>query len=436
MSRRDIAWYEDPKIKGLYIKASSNAMRNYHAPIVTPKTTFTGTNSLTDFLNHLGSYLSADEKRVLLVVDKDLPKFGEKVAERLKSLKQIDTRIFSNVLPEVPKYTVMEAVEVCKEYDPKVIIAIGGGSAIDTAKLILLYYEKPGINLNNLMAPSYLGLRKKVYILAAIPTTSGTGAETTFIAVVTDTDREPPKKTEVVLYELCPDFVVLHTDFVKTMPPYLTMGTGMDALAHSMGSYVLTMSTEYTDINNLKAIQMILDYLPRAVKRGNDIEARSKMQLAAYIAGIGFGNVSGGIEHGLGHSFGALFHVHHGVCVGMYLMASIAYQAKVTNRFIDLAKVFKIRIEDKQRDEILKELLEKLKTFMKLIGCPLSISELEKPKISRDDYMNKMDQMVEYAYDDYTTLSSTRKLDPPQIRRIYEIAYENKLDDLMELFYK
>ncbi|TFG01347.1 MAG: iron-containing alcohol dehydrogenase, partial [Promethearchaeota archaeon] len=303
MSRRDIAWYENEDLKSLYIKASSNAMRNYHGPIVSPKTTFTGTNSLIDFANHLGSFLSAEDKRVLLVVDKDLPKFGEKVAETLKTMKQIDSRIFSNVLPEVPRSTVMEAVEVCKEYDPKAIIAIGGGSAMDTAKMILLLYEKPEINLNNLMAPSYLGLRKKVYLLAAIPTTSGTGSETTFIAVVTDTDREPPKKTEVVLYELCPDFVVLHTDFVKTMPPYLTMGTGMDALAHAMGSYVLTMSTEFTDINNLKAIQMILDYLPRAIKRGNDLEARSKMQLGSYIAGVGFGNVSGGVEHGLGHSF-------------------------------------------------------------------------------------------------------------------------------------
>ncbi len=436
MSRRDIAWYEDPKLKSLYIKASSNAMRNYHGPIVTPKTTFTGTNSLIDFANHLGGFLSAEDKRVLLVVDKDLPKFGEKVAKTLKTMKQIDSRIFSNVLPEVPRSTVMEAVEVCKEYDPKAIIAIGGGSAMDTAKMILLLYEKPEINLNNLMAPSYLGLRQKVHLLAAIPTTSGTGSETTFIAVVTDTDREPPKKTEVVLYELCPDFVVLHTDFVKTMPPYLTMGTGMDALSHAMGSYVLTMSTEFTDINNLKAIQMILDYLPRAIKRGNDLEARSKMQLGAYIAGIGFGNVSGGVEHGLGHSFGALFHAHHGVCVGLYLCISLAFQSKATDRFKDLAKVFKINIEGRERDEILKELLEKLQAFMKLVGCPLSISELEKPKVSREEYMSKMDQMVEYAFDDYTTLSSTRKLDPPTIRWMYEIAYENKLDDIMELFYK
>lgn len=436
MSRRDIAWYENPDIKGLFIKAASNAMRGYHCPIVSPKTTFTGTNSLTDFINHLGAYLTKDEKRVLLVVDKDLRKMGEHVAERLKDLKGIDSKIFDNVLPDVPRKTVLEGVKMCQEYNPKVICAIGGGSAMDTAKLILLFYEKPDINLNNIMAPSYLGLRKKVFILAAIPTTSGTGAETTFIAVITDTDRDPPKKTEVVLYELCPDFAVLDPEFVKSMPTSLTMGTGMDALAHSMGSYVLTMSTIYTDMHNLKAIELILKYLPRAVKRGNDMEAREKMQLAAYIAGVGFGNISGGVEHGLGHSFGALFHVHHGVCVGLYLCASIAYQAKVTNRFLDFADLFKVQKEGKQKDEILREILMKVQDFMKAVSCPLSVKELQKPKISYEDYTSKMDQMVEYAFNDYTTLSSTRKLENPKIRRMFEVAYDNKIDDLMSLYYE
>lgn len=436
MSKEEVAWYENPDLKGLFIKASSNAMRNYHGPIVTPKTTFTGTNSLIDFINHIGSYLAPDEKRVLIVVDKDLRKMAERVAERFFSLKQVESRIFDNVHPEVPRLTVLDGVKACEEYDPKVMIALGGGSAMDTAKLIMLFYEKPNLNINNLVAPSYVGLRKKIHYLVAIPTTSGTGSETTFVAVVTDTERNPPKKTEVVLYELCPDFVVLHTDFVQTMPRYLTMGTGMDALAHSVGAYVLTMSSEFTDIHNLKAIQMILDYLPRSVKRGNDIEARYKMQLAAYIAGIGFGNVSGGIEHGLGHAFGALFHVHHGVCVGLFTCASVAYQSKVTNRFKDIAKIFKVKRSGRKNDEILRELLVKIQEFMGKVGCPIGVKDVERPnKISKEDYMAKIDMMIDYAFNDYTTLSSSRKLDPPQIRKMYEAVYENKIDDLMKLYY-
>ena len=434
MSKKDVAWYESPAMKSMYVKASSNAFRGYHSPIVSPKTTFVGTNSLNDFINHIAAYLSEDEKRVLIVVDKDLRRLGERVATRL-SQRGIDSKFYDNVLPDVPRDTALEGAEICEEYDPKVILAVGGGSAMDTAKLILLFYEKPEININSMSAPYYAGLRKKVKILAAVPTTSGTGAETTFIAVVTDTDRDPPKKTEVVLYEFCPDFVVLHPDFVKTMPPSLTTGTGMDALAHAMGTYMLTMSTIFTDMHNLKAIELILDYLPRSVKRGNDMEAREKMQLAAYIAGIGFGNVSAGIEHSSGHSFGALFHVHHGICVAVFLCASIAFQSKVTNRFLELAKLFKIEVENRTREEILEELLVSLRNFMGEVNCPLSVQEIENPKISKEEYMAQMDQMVEFAFNDYCTLSSTRKISPSQYRKILEVGYENKIEELMNLYY-
>ncbi len=391
---------------------------------------------MTDFLIHLDAFLKPEEKRVLIVVDKDLRKLGELVAETFRAMKKIDSRIFDNVLPDVPKNTVMEGVKVCQEYDPKVIIAIGGGSAMDTAKSIFLLYERPDVNLRSMMPPSYLGLRKKVHWLVAMPTTSGTGAETTFIAVVTDTDRNPPKKIEVVLYELCPDFVVLNPDFVKSMPPYLTMGTGMDALAHAMGSYVLTMSTDFSDMCNLKAIKMIRKYLPRSVARGDDIEAREKMQMAAFIAGMGFGNVSGGIEHAMGHSLGSVFHTHHGVAVGMYLCASIAYQSKVTDRFLKLARLFKIQVKGRKRDEVLRDLLVQLQAFMREIKCPLSIKELEKPKISQEEYNAKMDTLSKYAFEDYTSLSSTRAVHQPQYRRLMEVAYENKVEDLMNLYYK
>ncbi|MHA1791125.1 MAG: iron-containing alcohol dehydrogenase [Promethearchaeota archaeon] len=430
----DIAWYEDPQFKNLFIKASSNAMRGFHSPITTPKTVFTGTNSLIDFINHLGAFLGDDEKRVLIVVDKDLRKYGEKVSKLLMAMKGIDSMIYDNVQPDVPKNTVLEGAKICDEYDPKVLIAVGGGSAMDTGKLILLLHEKPNVNLNALMAPSYLGLRKKIHWLVAIPTTSGTGAETTFIAVVTDTDRNPPKKTEVVLYELCPDFAVLIPDFVKSMPRYLTMGTGMDALAHAMGSYMLTMSNVFTDMCNEKAIELILKYLPRACQNGNDMEAREKMQLAAYFAGMGFGNVSAGIEHSLGHSLGSIFHVHHGVCVGLFLCASVAYQSKVTRRYETLARIFKTPIENRKREDVVRDLLSSIQEFMKSIKFPLSIRELKNPPIKKEDYLSSIDQLVDFAFNDYCTLSSSRKIDKPQYKRIFEICYENDIDDLMELY--
>ena len=432
MSSKDKAWYEDEKLKSLYVKAQSNAFRGYTAPVICPKTTWIGTNSLTDFINHLGAYLADDEKRVLIVVDPALRRMAEKVANKMRTMKQIDSKIFDQVFPEVPKYSLKDGVKACEEYKPKTIIAIGGGSTMDTAKMIFLLYEQPNINFNTMMAPSFLGLRKKVPLFVAIPTTSGTGSEATFVSVVTDTDRDPPKKTSVVLYELCPDFVVLHPDFVKDMPPWLTMGTGLDALAHSMGTYMIIMSSFYNDMHNRKAIELILKYLPRAVKRGNDMEAREKMQIAAWLATSSIA----GIEHGFGQSFGAIFHVHHGICVALFLCASIAYQSKVTNRFYDLAKLFKVKRSGRKKDEILRELLEKLQDFMKIVGCPLCIEELKDPAISYDQYMANMEHLIEYCFNDYCTLSSTRPLNKKSIKKIFEIAYKNKIDDLMELHYK
>ncbi|MHA1148630.1 MAG: iron-containing alcohol dehydrogenase [Promethearchaeota archaeon] len=436
MSKRgDVAWYEDPNLKGLYIKASSQAMRDYHAPFTTPKTTFIGSNSLIDMINYLGSYLDESEKRVIIIVDQDLRKMGEYVAERLKTMKSIDSTIFDEVLPEAPKSSVIKGVEACKEYDPKIMIAIGGGSAMDTAKMIMLLYEKPNLNLNMVMTPTYAGIRKKIYYLIAIPTTSGTGSEATYNAVLSDTDRDPPKKTSVPLYELCPDFVVLHVDFVKTMPPGLAMGTGMDALAHAAGAYMLTASNELTDIHNEKAIEMILKYLPRSIKRSDDLGARSKMQLAAYIAGVGFINTaSAGIEHSLGHSFGGVFHAHHGIAVGIFLPNSIAYQSKITQRFKRLAKLFGVKIKGKDDERILNELLQRLIDFMKSINAPICIKDLESPKVSKEDMDKNMDLLVDYAWNDIVTLGSSRKLDKPQIRKIYEVAYENKIEDLIGLY--
>ncbi|MFW9936395.1 MAG: iron-containing alcohol dehydrogenase [Candidatus Thorarchaeota archaeon] len=436
MSDKGYAWYEDPSLEFLYIGASSKGMRGYHAPIVNPKITFTGTNSFADFINFIGTYFAKDERRLLIVVDKDLRKMGERVAKKLKEMRNFEYKIFDNVHPDAPKNTIMEGVELCKEFDPKAIIAIGGGSTMDTAKGIFLFYERPDVNINNLFVPSYLGLRKKIKLLIAIPTTSGTGSEATTTSVITDTDRDPPKKTAVTLYEFCPDIAILHTDFVKTMPPELTAATGLDALGHAMGAYMLTMSTEYTDMHNLKAIELILKYLPRAVKRGNDLEAREKMLLAAYIAGVGFSNVVTNFEHGLGHSFGAIFHVHHGLTIGVFLAPALAFTAKVSKRFIELAKLFEVDINNKADDDILRNLLIKYQDFLKSLDFPLSIKQIKTPEIIYESFMKNLDQLVEYAYKDITRIFSTRRLNKSQVRRLYIASYENKIEDLMDLYYR
>jgi alcohol dehydrogenase class IV len=225
------------------------------------------------------------------------------------------------------------------------------------------------------------------------------------------------------------------------------MGTGMDALAHACGAYVLIGSSPFTDAMNIAGIELILRYLPRAVKRGNDMEAREKMQWGSYLAGIGFINTSAaGIEHACGHSLGAVFHVHHGITVGIFTPSSVAYQAKVTDRFLKLAEVFEVELSgrprheviydlaQKPKDEILESFLINFKKFADMVNAPKSISELEMPKISKSDFDAQLDLLAQLAHTDNTSLYSSRPFTPENVRRVMEIAWENKLEDLLELY--
>ena len=162
------------------------------------------------------------------------------------------------------------------------------------------------------------------------------------------------------------------------MPPFLTMATGLDALAHAVGCYISNYGTPYIDALTSTAIKEILKYLPRAYKYGaKDIEARDHMQMASLMAGIGFGNTVAGIEHSLGHSFGKVFNIHHGLCVGLFLPYSVAFQAKVTDNWKLLCPIFNIKIENKNREDILNEFLQALKDFLYSIDAPTCIKDLK-----------------------------------------------------------
>ena len=406
--------------------------------IITPRLTFLGDDSLNDASIFLANYLEDDDKRVLIICDKELRNFGELVAEELKTRRQIDTRIFDDVLPEVPLDKVLTAVEVCNDFKPGAIIGLGGGSAIDMSKVVMILYEKPGFNLKDVFGilQQNIGLRKKVKLLGAIPTTSGTGAEATYNAMVLDNSLDPPRKFAVPYYDICPDFVVLNINFVKSMPKFLTIGTGLDVFAHAMGAYTQVVGNEYSDMHNSKAIEMVLKYLPRAVANGNDILAREKMMLAAYIAGIGFMNSAVGVEHPLGHALGAAFHVHHGLAVGLFLPTSVSFLSKVSQKIFSLAEIFGIDTSGMNKEETLRNVLVKYQEFLHKIDCPISIEKMQRPKISKEEYMEKMDFLIDHAYYDLPTLLSTRRVTKKNLKRMFEYAYSNKIDDLMKLLYE
>lgn len=304
---------------------------------------------------------------------------------------------------------------------------------MDTAKMILVKYEKPEQNLFMIL-PSIgaaLGLRKKIKYLIAIPTTAGTGSEVATAALITDTSRDPPKKIEVVHEELLADITILDPEFVKDLPPFLTMATGLDALAHAMGSFTTNWGNPYFDATNKATIQEIIKYLPRSYKYGGrDMEARSHMQVASTLAAFGsYGNQAPGINHALGHSFGKIFSIHHGIAVSLFLSYGITFKAKVTERWMQLCPIFGLTLENKSRDESLKEFIYSLKNFIHSVDGPTCVKDIKEPKISKEEYFGKIDKLADYAMNDAVTLTSYRPINEELYRKIFEYAWDGEFID-------
>ncbi|MFW9901926.1 MAG: iron-containing alcohol dehydrogenase [Candidatus Thorarchaeota archaeon] len=421
-------WYESQIIKDLMPILGARAVRGLETNFFLSRI-YTGKSALLKVFRYLEATINKEERKALIITDSFTKKFVKNLEDNLK-LIGMDYKVWSGVLPEVPVSTIDEGAEVCKDYNPKVIIAIGGGSVMDTAKMVLVKYEKPEQNLFMIL-PSIgaaLGLRQKIKYLIAIPTTAGTGSEIATAALITDTSRDPPKKIEVVHEELLADITILDPDFVKDLPPFLTTATGLDALAHAMGSFTTNWGNPYFDATNKTTIEEIVKYLPRSRKYGGkDIEARSHMQVASTLAAFGsYGNMAPGINHALGHSFGKIFSVHHGIAVSLFLPYGIAFKAKVTDRWIQLCPIFGITTENKNKDKLLKRFIQSLKTFISSVDGPTCVRDIKEPKITEDEYFKKLDKLVDYAINDAVTLTTYRPINEQLYRKIFEYAWDGR----------
>ncbi len=427
MSRENPTWYETQTVKDMFSTMGGRAVRGVMSNYFSSRV-YTGKLGLIQITNYLAAMLEPDERRALIVTDDFTQKFSKRITDYLKTI-DMEWKIWPGAIPEVPMECITEGAKVCEEFKPTVIFGIGGGSVMDTVKMVLVKYERPNENLLMIL-PFFgsLGLRKKVKAgWIAVPTTSGTGSEVTQAAVITDTARNPPKKIEVLSDELFSDITLLDPDFVKDMPPFLTMATGLDALTHAVGSYISNWGTPYVDALNIKAIEEIIKYLPRAYKYGSkDIEARSHMQMAALMAGVAFGNTITGIDHSLGHSFGAMFHTHHGLSVGIFLPYSIEFQYKVTDRWKDLLPIFKVKENNQDRDQLFKEFIEKLKDFIRSVDGPTCVKEIKDLEIEKEDYLKKLDLVAQYADGDAVSLTSYRPINKELFRKIYEYAWDGQ----------
>ena len=343
--------------------------------------------------------------------------------------------------PEVK--VIQQGVELLNFYKADQIIALGGGSIIDAAKIMKLKYESPEADLEELAAP-FLDLRKrvveypkdKVYRarLVAIPTTSGTGSEVTPFAVLTDKGRE--RKVTLADYSLTPDVAIVDPQFVMSMPKSLTADTGIDCLTHALEAGVSNYASAYTDSNAMQAIRLAFKYLPIAYENPRDEEARCMMHNAACIAAMAFSNASVGVNHALAHAFGARFHVAHGKANALMLPHVMAYNAAVPTKFMPspfsqgyVAHKKYATIADllglggQTVQEKVQKLIAATEQLLDQLQFPRSIAEMG---IAKDDFATAIPDMVKAAFDDPSWRSNPRMPLMHELVELFWKAYEGR----------
>jgi lactaldehyde reductase len=310
-------------------------------------------------------------KKVLLVTDESLVKFkvATKIADILAAAK-IDYEIYDRIKPNPTIENVKDGVEACKKAGADIIVAVGGGSAIDTSKAIGIIITNPEFaDVRSLegVAPT----KKPCLPIIAVSTTSGTAAEVTINYVITDTEKN--RKFVCVDPHDIPVVAVVDPDMVASMPAGLAASTGMDALVHAIEGYITKGAWEMTDMMHLKAIEIISHWLPKSVK--GDIEAREKMALGQYIAGMGFSNVGLGIVHSMAHPLSALYDIPHGKACAMLLVPVLKYNASVAGgRYKEIGKAMGVPgIEGMDRDAAVNATLDAIQALADEVGIPRKI---------------------------------------------------------------
>ena len=383
-----------------------------------------------------------NKKRVFIVTDKFLYENGytKVVTDKLDEMG-IEHETFADVAPDPTLACAKEGAAIIDRFKPDCIIAVGGGSAMDAAKIMWVLYEHPEIDFLD-MAMRFMDIRKRVYTFPkmgekayfiAVPTSAGTGSEVTPFAVITD--EQTGQKYPLADYELLPKMAIVDSNMMMNAPKGLTSASGIDALVHSIEAYVSMMSTEFTDGLALEAIKIIFEYLPRAYENGaNDPEAREKMANAATMAGMAFANAFLGICHSMGHKLGAYHHLAHGVTVGLVLDEVMRFNsAEVPNKmgtfpqydhphtlrkYAQIAEA--LGIKGKNDEEKLEKLIQKIAELKEKVGMKKTIREYG---ISEEDFLATLDEMSEKAFDDQCTGANPRYPLISEIKAIYLKTY-------------
>jgi alcohol dehydrogenase class IV len=415
-------WFENPVLKALAPLALSSSVKGLNTIFNTPKM-FIGSNVFPEGLvvgpttmDTIGP--RCPKKKAFIVTDEFSKRFASKALRFLES-GGFKVEMWAGCQPEAPIEVVTECAHAIKNFEPDLIMAVGGGSVIDSAKAAWLLYERPDITDLRMISPlDKLNLRQKA-LMAAVPTTAGTGSECTGAAVLHDTAVH--RKIPIAHDELVPDFAILVPEFTMTMPPKLTAGTGLDVLSHAMDAVTTPAGNEFTTPLALQAIEMVFKWLPRAYKNGQDREARHRMLVAANIAGVAFGMSGCHLTHSLGHSLGAVFNIHHGLAVGFFIPHTLQFCSTVTDKHLLICKA--VDIPAKNTKDGLVKLVKKVRAFMTSLDAPLTLKDMG---ISRGDFEANLDKLVSYAYEDVDGYLSPRPITAAQCAQVFRYAYDGR----------
>ena len=386
-----------------------------------------------------------DIERAFIVTDPGMVKFGyvDRILYHLRKREHhVHCEIFSEVESDPSFDTVNKGLELMNNFKPDVIIALGGGSAIDAAKGMWLFYEHPEADPEGLKL-KFMDIRKRTYKfpklgvkakMVAIPTTSGTGSEVTSFSVLTDKTNN--KKYPLADYELTPDVAIIDPDLVMSLPKTITADTGMDVLTHAIEAYVSNMASDYTDGLSEKAVELVLKYLVEAYEHGDNKLAREKMHNASTIAGMAFTNAFLGINHSLAHKIGAEFHLPHGRINAILLPYVIRYNSSKPTKFVSFPK-YEYFIADQKYYELAKKvglkadtvedgiasLIAKIKELNEKLNIPKSFKDAG---VDEKEFMAKLDLLADRAFEDQCTTANPRVPLVEEMKQILIDSYYGK----------
>ena len=390
-------------------------------------------------LDELGTVLG--KKRAFIVTDSFLYKNGYTacITDKLNEMG-ITYTVFSDVQPDPTLANAQAGAKAMEAFQPDTIIALGGGSAMDAAKIMWVLYEHPEADFQD-MAMRFMDIRKRVYTFPkmgekayfiAVPTSSGTGSEVTPFAVITD--QETGVKYPLADYELMPNMAIIDTDNMMSQPKGLTSASGVDVLTHALEAYASVMATDYTDGLALKAMKNVMQYLPTAYNDGANVEARNKMADASCMAGMAFANAFLGVCHSMAHKLGAFHHLPHGVANALLITKVMAFNAAecprkmgtfsqyeyphTLERYAECARFCGIVGKDDQ--DTLNKFIDKIEELKETVGIKKTIKDYG---IDEKTFLDTLDAMVEQAFDDQCTGANPRYPLMSEIKEMYLSAY-------------